>query len=159
MTTQTVAGLEGLIGALGAKIPIPSYPNADVQVRPLDIGRSYLADLLCSIIQGDTSNVFGSIQSPSNIDNGDLVVILPKLSHGSDPDEFGRLIMQKVSPVHARSLGRWADVLMPVASSSALCSSFPFRMECICGSCSRPGPFLVCSYHMSMIARKCTVGM
>jgi len=97
MATQTAASLEELIEALGAKTPIPSYPAANILVRPLDIGRSYLADLLASIVEGDTSNAFNSIQLPSNIDNGDLVVILPRLHPGSDPDEFGRSIMQKVN--------------------------------------------------------------
>jgi arginyl-tRNA synthetase len=96
MRTQTVAGLEELIGGLGAKTPITPYSAADVLVRPLDIGRSYLADLLCNIIEGDATNAFNSIQWPNTIDNGDLVVILPKLSHGSDANELGRTIMQKV---------------------------------------------------------------
>lgn len=96
MTTQTVVSLEEHIGALGAKTPIPTYSTANVLVRPLDIGRSYLADLLCGIIEGDTSNAFNSISWPNNIYNGDLVVILPKLSHGSDVEALARSIMQKV---------------------------------------------------------------
>lgn len=99
MTTQTVASLEEIIGALGAKIPIPSYPAADVLVRPLDIGRSYLADILSAIIEGDTSRAFSSIGLPNNLDPGDLVVILPRLSHGSvgsAADTLARTIIEKV---------------------------------------------------------------
>jgi arginyl-tRNA synthetase len=96
MTTQTVVSLEELIEALGVKTPIPSFQAADVLVRPLDIGRSYIADVLCSIVEGDASNAFSSISWPNSIDNGDLVVILPRLSHGSDAESLARSIMQKV---------------------------------------------------------------
>lgn len=96
MTTRTVSSLEELIGTLGAKIPIPSYPAADVLVRPLDIGRSYLADILSGIIEGDTSRAFSCIGLPNNLDPGDLVVILPKLSHGSVADTLAKAIIEKV---------------------------------------------------------------
>ncbi|KAE9993019.1 hypothetical protein EG327_006801 [Venturia inaequalis] len=95
MTTRTVSSLEELIGTLGAKIPIPSYPAADVLVRPLDIGRSYLADILSGIIEGDTSRAFSCIGLPNNLDPGDLVVILPKLSHGSVADTLAKAIIEK----------------------------------------------------------------
>jgi arginyl-tRNA synthetase len=97
MATQTIASLEQLLGGLGAKTPIPSYPAASVLVRPLDIGRSYLADILGGIVENDASNAFGSIALPKNLDPGDLVVTLPQLSHGSVADDLARTIMDKVS--------------------------------------------------------------
>ena len=96
MTTQTVVSLEDLLGALGAKTPIPPYPAADVLLRPLDIGRSYLADLLSNVVGCDGANAFDSIQYPNSIDNGDLAVILPRLNHSSEADTLGTTIMQKV---------------------------------------------------------------
>lgn len=96
MTTLTAASLEELIKALGAKTPMPSFPAADVLVRPLDIGRSYLADILSGIVEGDVSRVFSSIGLPNNLDPGDLVVVLPKLSHGSVADTLARTIIEKV---------------------------------------------------------------
>jgi arginyl-tRNA synthetase len=108
MTTQTVVSLEELMGALGAKTPIPSFQAADLLVRPLDIGRSYIADILCSIVDCDASNAFSSISWPNNIYNGDLVVILPRLSHGSDAESLARSIMQKVClPCSMRNSCQW----------------------------------------------------
>ncbi|KAH8588291.1 arginyl-tRNA synthetase [Bisporella sp. PMI_857] len=96
MTTLTIDGLEALLGRLGLKIPIPHFLAADVLNKPLDIGRSYLADILCSLVESDTVNAYGSVTLPSDIYNGDLAVILPKLQHGADPNVLAFDLMQRV---------------------------------------------------------------
>lgn len=114
MTTQTVANLEELVGALGAKTPILPYSAANILVRPLDIGRSYLADILSNIIECDASRAFGSIGFPNNLDPGDLVVILPRLSHGSVAETLARTIIEKV---------RVSSILPPGVCMVRICSN------------------------------------
>ena len=75
-TTQTISGLEALLSGLGMKIPIPPLPAADVLNKPLDIGRSYLADILTSIVGCDLATACNSIQLPNNIYSGDFTINL-----------------------------------------------------------------------------------
>jgi arginyl-tRNA synthetase len=96
MTTQTISGLEALLSGLKLKIPIPPFPASDVLNKPLDIGRSYLADILTSIVECDLVTACKSIQLPNNIYSGDFTVILPKLSHGGDFNALAIKIIQKV---------------------------------------------------------------
>lgn len=96
MATLTLAGLEEFLGRLNLKTPIPKFPAADVLTRPLDIGRTYFSDILCSLVECDASNTYNSIQWPGDINNGDLAVILPKLNHGVKLDFLASDIMQKV---------------------------------------------------------------
>jgi len=95
-TTQTIGGLEALLSGLEMKIPIPPFPAADVLNKPLDIGRSYLADILTSIVECDLTTACNSIQLPNNIYSGDFTVILPKLRHGGDFHALAIDIIQNV---------------------------------------------------------------
>lgn len=88
-------GLEGLLKELDLKTPIPHVPEANILIKPLDIGRSYLADILGSLVDCDSSVAYKSIQWPGDISSGDLAVILPKLSHGADPTVLAFDLMQK----------------------------------------------------------------
>ncbi|KAF2185091.1 arginyl-tRNA synthetase [Zopfia rhizophila CBS 207.26] len=97
MATSTVAELEGLLGGLDLKTPIPPFPSSDVLKSPLDICRSYLADILCSLVDCDPVVAYNSIQWPNNIFNGDLTVILPKLSPGANASELAFDLMKKFS--------------------------------------------------------------
>jgi arginyl-tRNA synthetase len=96
MSTLTITGLEALLGGLGLKIPIPRFPAADELNKALDIGRSYFADILCSLVECDPVIAYNSIQWPNDIFNGDLTVILPKLSQGADYDALALNILTKV---------------------------------------------------------------
>lgn len=96
MATLTIDSLEALLGGLGLKIPLPHFSAADVLTKPLDVGRTYLADILCSLVECDAENAYRSIQWPGDIYNGDLAVILPKLSHGANPDDLALDLMKKV---------------------------------------------------------------
>ena len=89
MSTLTVSELEAQLGGLGLNTPIPGFPDADVLNKPLDISRSYFADILCSIVGCDPVVAYNSILWPNNISNGDLVVILPKLGQGADYNALG----------------------------------------------------------------------
>jgi arginyl-tRNA synthetase len=96
MATLTIEGLEALLGGLGLKIPIPHFPAADVLNKPLDIGRSYFADILCSLVESDIVNAYGSVTWSTDVYHGDLAAILPKLQHGADPNVLAFDLMQRV---------------------------------------------------------------
>jgi arginyl-tRNA synthetase len=103
MTTLTIARLEVLLEKLGLKVPIPHFEAADVLNKPLDICRSYYADILISLVNSDPENekcdpknAFNSIHSPGDVLIGDLAVVLPRLCHGSKATILGPALMEKV---------------------------------------------------------------
>jgi arginyl-tRNA synthetase len=96
MTTLTIPQLERLLRELGLKVPIPHYESVDVLNKPLDIGRSYLADIISELAECDFETAYKSIHWPNNIYNGDLVVILPKLKPGVDANQLGVDLTRKV---------------------------------------------------------------
>lgn len=95
MATLTLDGLEEALGSLHLDI-LPHLGCADPLERPLDIARCYLAKILAGVAEVKPELAYNSIQWPNNIFNGDLVVILPKLSHGADPEEYALQILPKV---------------------------------------------------------------
>lgn len=110
ITTRIIDGLEALLRVQGLNVPIPPFPSADVLNIPLDIGRSYFADILCSLIGCDAATAYNSIQLPNSIDNGDLAVILPRISQGADSGELGFKIKQNVwnsSPIIGFECPKW----------------------------------------------------
>ena len=96
LTTTHISGLEALLRTLGLNVPIPSFSSADVLNIPLDIGRSYFADILRSLIECEATAAYNSVQLANSIDNGDLAVVLPRLSHGVDAEALGFKIKQNV---------------------------------------------------------------
>ena len=78
MSTLSVAGLEALLQRLGLEVPVPSFAGADVLNKPLDIARSYLAAIISSLAECDAATAYGAVTCPSQMDNGDLVVVPPK---------------------------------------------------------------------------------
>jgi hypothetical protein len=95
MATLDLSGLASKLEGLGLG-PIPQFSDARVLDKPLDIGRSYLADILRSLIDCDPITAYNSIQWPNDIFTADLTVPLPKLSHGADPTAFAIDLMQRV---------------------------------------------------------------
>jgi hypothetical protein len=97
-TTLTITKLELLLRRLGLKVPIPYFEAADVLNKPLDIGRCYLADILNSLIDGNSKKggAYSSILTPGDVFNGDLAVVLPKLKPGSKPNEVADSLITKV---------------------------------------------------------------
>ncbi|KAE9369079.1 arginyl-tRNA synthetase [Stipitochalara longipes BDJ] len=89
MASLTITDLEVFLGKLGLKVPIPPFEAADVLSKPLDIGRSYFADILHSLVDGDPKKAYSSILLPGDVFNGDLAVVLPKLKPGSKAGELG----------------------------------------------------------------------
>ncbi|KAH8598889.1 arginyl-tRNA synthetase [Bisporella sp. PMI_857] len=94
MTTLDQSGLVARLEGLGLGA-IPQFAEAHVLNKPLDIGRSYLADILQGLIECDPILAYLSIQWPNDIFTADLTVPLPKLSRGSDPKSLGINLRQK----------------------------------------------------------------
>jgi arginyl-tRNA synthetase len=95
MTTLDQNGLVTRLEGLGLG-PIPDFVDAHVLNKPLDIGRSYLADILRSLVHCDPILAYKSIQWPNDIFTADLTVPLPKLSRGSEPKTLGIDLRQRV---------------------------------------------------------------
>jgi hypothetical protein len=91
MSTLDLPGLEVRLEALGLG-PMPQFSRANVLNNPLDIGRSYLADILGKLVDCDPIIAYNSIQSPKDIFNGDLVVPLQKLFRRKDLVAFHDVI-------------------------------------------------------------------
>ena len=82
MASLTHAGLEAHLATLGLKTPIPVFTGLDVLRDPLDIARSYLADQIHEIVQGNAEHALSAVQLPATVDpmGGDLTIILPRLA-------------------------------------------------------------------------------
>ena len=95
MATLDLSGLATKLEGLGLG-PIPQFSEAHVLNKPLDIGRSYLADILHSLIDCDPIAAYNSIQWPNDIFTADLTVPLPKLSRGADPTALALNLTERV---------------------------------------------------------------
>lgn len=95
MATLELSGLTARLEGLGLG-GIPEFPEAHVLNKPLDIGRSYLAEILSSLTDCDALTAYNSIHWPNDIFTADLTVPLPKLSHGADPDALAVDLMKRV---------------------------------------------------------------
>jgi arginyl-tRNA synthetase len=96
MATLTLNGLEATLSRLHLDALPVIEPTSPLD-KPLDIARSYLAKILGEVASVGPDVAYNAIQWPNNVYNGDLVVILPKLSRGADPQEYASQIIPKVS--------------------------------------------------------------
>jgi arginyl-tRNA synthetase len=95
MATLSSDGLQALLEGIGVERPIPSFPQADVQNSPMDIYKSYLAEILVQLTECDAQVAYESIQLPN--DFGDLVVVLPRLRiKDVIPNDLGIDLKQRV---------------------------------------------------------------
>ncbi|KAK2615512.1 hypothetical protein N8I77_002262 [Diaporthe amygdali] len=94
MATLTLNGLEAALGNLHLD-PLPAFESTSPLEKPLDIARTYLAKIIESVAEVELDAAYNAIHWPNNVYNGDLVVILPKLSRGADPEEYGAQITHK----------------------------------------------------------------
>ena len=95
MATLTLNGLEDTLSNLHLDaLQAPKLTNP--LDKPLDIARSYIVKTIEAGAHVGPDVVYNSIHWPNNVYNGDLVVILPKLSRGADPQEYAQQIVPKV---------------------------------------------------------------
>ncbi|PSN65640.1 Nucleotidylyl transferase [Corynespora cassiicola Philippines] len=100
MSTATVAEIEKAIASLNLTVPAPHYEPANIQAKPLDLFRSYLAGILQELVGCEPALAYSSIQWPNNIWNGDLAVILPRLSPDADASELAANLMRQFPREH-----------------------------------------------------------
>jgi arginyl-tRNA synthetase len=117
--------LEQSLGSLDLSVPIPEVKNAEVLANPLDVYRTYLAQVLADAVGCDIDVAYKSIQWPNNIFNGDLAVILPKLRPGAKADEVAVELMKKVHTFHFRPFILWQS--LSKSSFQAIIHSSFFR--------------------------------
>jgi arginyl-tRNA synthetase len=95
MTTPLTSELEHLLKGLDLNTPIPDFSSANVLNQPLDIFRSYFADILRTILHSDPAATYNAIQLSSDPIHGDLTVVLPRLHLSTKPAEVAEDICQK----------------------------------------------------------------
>src|SRR5687768_16851998 len=101
MATVSDDGLEKFLGELGLQTPIPAFGPANVMSKPLDIGRSYLANILRSLLEQDPATIYDAVQSPTDISAGDLYVPVPRITHDEEEAEDLALdLMRRVCSLH-----------------------------------------------------------
>ncbi|KAF2182079.1 Nucleotidylyl transferase [Zopfia rhizophila CBS 207.26] len=95
MATPSTSELEHSLEGLNLNTPIPDFASANVLNQPLDIFRSYFADILRTILDSDPAATYNAIQLSNNPIHGDLTVVLPRLHLSAKPAELAEDICQK----------------------------------------------------------------
>lgn len=98
MATLSINGLHSSLERLSLDTPLPSFPPADVLVRPLDIFRSYIAKIVAEVTGCDPALAYEAIQTTAAISMGDLAVILPRLKIKANAEVAAELLA-KVSSI------------------------------------------------------------
>ena len=62
MGTLQMEGLQAKLKSLGIRSPVPNYANSHVLQNPIDIYRSYLADLLTPLTGVESQLIYDSLQ-------------------------------------------------------------------------------------------------
>jgi hypothetical protein len=119
--------LEQSLGSLDLNVPVPNVNDADVLANPLDVYRTYLAQVLADTIGCDMNVAYKSIQWPNNISGGDLAVILPKLRLGAKADEVTIELMKKVRTLSYSNRDLVINLVPVSKQSSTLPSTVPRR--------------------------------
>lgn len=108
MSTVALVGLQARLEQLGLDVPIPAFPEAQVLARPLDIYRSYLADILVNLLGCDPHVAYDSIQWVLELSSCDLTVVLPRLRiSDSKPAELALELRKKVHTTHSLHVTRY----------------------------------------------------
>ncbi|KAF3806870.1 Arginine--tRNA ligase cytoplasmic [Colletotrichum gloeosporioides] len=92
MATLSINGLHSSLERLSLDTPLPSFPPADVLVRPLDIFRSYIAKIVAEVTGCDPALAYEAIQTTAAISMGDLAVILPRLKIKANAEVAAELL-------------------------------------------------------------------
>ncbi|OLN97805.1 Arginine-tRNA ligase, cytoplasmic 1 [Colletotrichum chlorophyti] len=102
MATLSIEGLQSSLEKLSLDSPLPSFPGAGVLVRPLDIFRSYIAQIVAEVVGCDPAVAYEAIQSTAAISMGDLAIILPRLKVKANAEAAAALLDKfPKSPLYA----------------------------------------------------------
>lgn len=104
--TLTLEGLQAKLKSLGLESFVPKYANSQVLQNPIDIYRSYLADILTPLIGVGSQLIYDSLQWTNSLNHGDLVLVVPKLRlKGVKPADYALNLESKVCAcVHSSRL-------------------------------------------------------
>ncbi|KAF2280930.1 Nucleotidylyl transferase [Westerdykella ornata] len=108
MATLSVTNLERLFGELELSTPIPQFASSDIRSKPLDLYRSYLAELICGIVDCDPTAAYSAVQLSNDPLHGDFTVVLPRLCTNANPKELAQTVIEKFAPNALFDLP-WAD--------------------------------------------------
>ncbi|KAI1344516.1 arginyl-tRNA synthetase [Xylariaceae sp. FL0016] len=84
MATESITGLEELLGRLGLATPFPALSFAQALSRPMGIYRAFIADTAARILGCDIAVPWDAVQSSASKVDGDFALTLPKLRLGDD---------------------------------------------------------------------------
>jgi arginyl-tRNA synthetase len=88
--TLALSNLQAYLEELGAPTPVPTFPSANPVHNPNDVYRLYIAAVLEKLIDCDRVLLYESLQRPSTLSKGDLVLVLPRLRlKGVKPSDLG----------------------------------------------------------------------
>ncbi len=97
MSTASADDLLDLLKNLGLESSVPEFSQTDVTHNPLDIFHAYLAKTIVELTNCEAEIAYNSIQWSTDISNGDLVVVIPKLRlKGINAAEYAFELIQKV---------------------------------------------------------------
>lgn len=103
MATLHISELERILEGLKLETPIPRFDTAEVLLKPLDLCRSYLAEIFSSLVNSEPLTAYNSIQLSNDPLHGDFTVVLPKLCPGTKAKEAETVadnLIKKVSSSH-----------------------------------------------------------
>ncbi|WEW61467.1 arginyl-tRNA synthetase [Emydomyces testavorans] len=87
---------QGILQILGGEIPVPDFPAVNIVDNPVDIYRSFLADTVQRLTGCDKDAAYDAIQRTSSANNGDLVLVVPRLRvKGVKPNDLAGQIISK----------------------------------------------------------------
>ncbi len=97
--TRKMKRLETQLEKLIVHVPVPSYGAAQILENPIDIYRSYLANILEPMLKDARSqNVYDSIQYTNRLSHGDLIIVIPRLQlKRSNPIEVAKDLASQVN--------------------------------------------------------------
>lgn len=97
--TRKMKRLETQLEKLNVHVPVPSYGAAQILENPIDVYRSYLANILEPLLKDASSqNVHHSIQYTNSLSYGDLILVIPRLQlKRSNPIEVAKDLASRVN--------------------------------------------------------------
>ncbi|KFA75362.1 hypothetical protein S40288_02007 [Stachybotrys chartarum IBT 40288] len=88
MPTTTIDGIAVILTRLGVGgLPTITEGPAHPLSRPIDIYRAHIADILAKLIESDAALAYDSLQTPGNLQHGDLVLPVPRLRLKGKPSK------------------------------------------------------------------------
>ncbi|KAG5207958.1 hypothetical protein GTR04_0186 [Trichophyton interdigitale] len=96
MASTSIQGLETLLQALEVSTPVPQFLHANVLSAPVDIYRSYIAEIIQKLVECDEDTAYDAVQWANASTNADLMFITARLKlKGVNPKQLAEDIASK----------------------------------------------------------------